>query len=60
MQMQYTKSLNSGIFELGTTFGLFAYFSRKIWFRNRHFSDADGGQTWYQILTWVMNGLLVD
>ena len=30
MQIKYTKNLNSGIFELGTTFGLLPIFTAKF------------------------------
>ena len=41
MEKPGTKRFISKGFELGTTFGL-CLFSRITWFKDRHFSDADG------------------
>ena len=58
MQVQYTKNLNPGLSELGTTFGLLFRFSRKTWFKNRHFSDTEGDKRDTRFL-FLSNGLFL-
>ena len=56
MQIQYTKNLNPGRFELGTTL-IYRLFCRETWFKNNHFSDDDRDKPDTTFLLWG-NGLL--
>ena len=60
--MRLLKNLNPGRFDLGTTsiypiWSIFL-FSREIWFKNRHFSDAGGNKPGTRFLL-LDNGLLL-